>query len=308
VLSSYRSMKVLSAVIILSANLCLAQTHYFTTTYAGTLPPIANRVALKQYLDYPCVVAYDAHGNLYYANFAQIWRLNPDGTDTLIAGTAPGAKGGNSGLATDATFNSIRTMAFDPQGDLYVADGGYGFWKITPDQKIVLLPGPTDGYGNSVFELGTFTLAIDGSGNLYAAGYGTGTVMKYSTATQKWTSFAQLSNLDTINALAASASKLFVLDNANYGRVMQVDLQTATVSTAYTTAPNPVFLWALAVGPDGTVYAASEDVIYAGDSQSGAMQPVWGSPARGKIRATAVRPHRQPWLSRARLMHRVRWP
>jgi hypothetical protein len=162
------TMKALSAAIILSAYLCVAQTHYFTTTYAGTVPALANPVALKQYLDDPCVVAYDAHGSLYYANFAQIWRLNPDGTDTLIAGTAPGAKGGNSGLATDATFNSIRTMAFDPQGDLYVADGG--FWKITPDQKIASFPGPTDGYGNSLFELGTFTLAIDASGNLYASG------------------------------------------------------------------------------------------------------------------------------------------
>jgi hypothetical protein len=84
-----RPMRAFSTAILLSANLCLAQTHYFTTTYAGTVPPLANPVALKQYLDYPSAVAYDAHGNLYYANYTQIWRLNPNGTDTLIAGGLP---------------------------------------------------------------------------------------------------------------------------------------------------------------------------------------------------------------------------
>jgi hypothetical protein len=264
---------------ILSANLCLAQTHYFTTTYAGTVPPIANPVALKQYLDAPIAVAYDAHGNLYYANYAQIWRLNPNGTDTLIAGTAPGVKGGNSGLATDATFFEIRAMAFDAQGNLYIAD--YGFWKMTPDGKIASFAGPTNAYFNSLFEQGTFTLAIDASGNLYAAGFDSGAIMKYSTATEKWTSFALLSSFDIVNALAVSGTKLYVLDNANFGNVMQVDLQTGAVSTAFTTYPNSVFLWALASGPDGAVYAASVNVIYTGNPQSGALVPIAGAMTGG---------------------------
>jgi hypothetical protein len=191
---------------ILSANLCFGETHYFTTTYAGTVPPIANPVALKQYLDAPIAVAYDAHGNLYYANYAQIWRLNPKGTDTLIAGTTPGVKGGNSGLATDATFFEIRAMAFDAQGNLYIAD--YGFWKMTPDGKIASFAGPTNAYFNSLFEQGTFTLAIDASGNLYAAGFDSGAIMKYSTATEKWTSFALLSSFDIVNALAVSGHEV----------------------------------------------------------------------------------------------------
>ena len=68
-------MRALSNVIILSANVCLAQTHFFTTAYAGTVPPLANPVALKQYLDYPSAVAYDPHGNLYYANYTQALQL-----------------------------------------------------------------------------------------------------------------------------------------------------------------------------------------------------------------------------------------
>lgn len=272
-------MRTLSAVMILSANLCFGETHYFTTTYAGTVPPIANPVALKQYLDAPIAVAYDAHGNLYYANYAQIWRLNPKGTDTLIAGTTPGVKGGNSGLATDATFFEIRAMAFDAQGNLYIAD--YGFWKMTPDGKIASFAGPTNAYFNSLFEQGTFTLAIDASGNLYAAGFDSGAIMKYSTATEKWTSFALLSSFDIVNALAVSGTKLYVLDNANFGNVMQVDLQTGAVSTAFTTYPNSVFLWALASGPDGAVYAASVNVIYTGNPQSGALVPIAGAMTGG---------------------------
>ncbi len=268
-------MRALSTLVILSTSLCVAQSHYFTTTYAGTVPPLANPVALKQYLDYPCAVTYDAHGNLYYANFTQVWRLNPDGTDTLIAGTAPGVKSGNSGLATDATFSQIRAMAFDPQGDLYIADGG--FWKMTPDQKIVPFSGPTDAFGNSLFDLGSFSLAIDAAGNLYAAGFGSGRVMKYSPATQKWTFFALLSSFDTVYSLAASGSKLYMLDSSNYGNVMQVDLQSGVVSTAFTTAPSLVFLWALASGPDGMIYAATVDVIYAGNPQSAALVPIAGT-------------------------------
>lgn len=270
--------------ITLTGTLCAAQIHYFTTTYAGTVPPLANPVALKQYLDSPSAVAYDPHGNLFYANYTQIWRLNPDGTDTLIAGAAPiagtvgGAQGGSGGLAINATFSEIRAMAFDPQGNLYIADGG--IWKMTPDQKISLLLNQSN-YAYFDFELGTFALAIDAAGNLYVSGFDSGGIMKYSPATQKWTSFAQAASFDVVNSLAVSGSKLYVLDTANYGSVMQVDLQTGAVSTAFTTAPNPVSLWALASGPDGTIYAASVDVIYTGNSQSGALLPIAGTAQGG---------------------------
>jgi uncharacterized protein (TIGR03437 family) len=266
--------------VALTGTLCAAQTHYFVTTIAGSVPPLANPVALKQYLDYPSAVTYDAHGNLYYANYAQIWRLNPDGTDTLIAGTAPiagtvgGATAGSGGLAINATFSQIRAMAFDPRGNLYIADGG--IWIMTPDQKISLLLNQSN-YAYFDFELGTFALAIDTAGNLYVSGFDSGGIMKYSPATQKWTSFAQAASFDIVNSLAVSGSKLYVLDTANYGSVMQVDLQTGAVSTAFTTAPNPVSLWALASGPDGKIYAASVNVIYAGNSQSGALLPIAGT-------------------------------
>jgi uncharacterized protein (TIGR03437 family) len=267
-------MRALFTAIVLSANLCLAQTHYFTTIYAGTVPPLANPVALKQYLDYPCAVTYDAHGNLYYSNNTQVWRLNPDGTDTLIAGQPfPPAGvpviGPNNGLAINAMFDGISALAFDSQGNLYIVGGG--IWKVTPDQKISpLLP-----KNNSVFPAGLTAFAIDPSGNLYASGglEQSSTVMKYSAESRSWTNFATNSNYETASLAAAGSSLYLSYYSSGVSNVLKVDLQTGAITTAF----QSVGVGALAVGPDGTVYSATTSTILKGNPQTGVVQPFAGT-------------------------------
>ena len=141
-----------------------------------TVPPLANPVALKQYLDYPSAAAYDPHSK------DNSWR-----------------NGRHQRASHRRYFSEIR-LPFDPQGNLSIADGA--FWKITPDDEIVSFAS----YGNSLFEMGTFSLAIGASGNLFSAGLDSGTVMKSSTASQKWNSFVLVSPLDIVYSLAVSGS------------------------------------------------------------------------------------------------------
>ncbi len=254
--------------ILLSGILATAQTQYFTTTYAGSVPPLANPVALKQYLDAPQAVAYDAHGNLYYANDTQIWRLNPDGTDILIAGksTTSGTSSAGNGLATDATFTGITQMAFDPQGNLWIADSG--IFRMTPDQKIALiLP-----QKNIYFPVGGIAFSIDAAGDLYAAGFNQPAIMKYAVANQTWSVAAPIPN-GFVYAMAISGSILY-FDATTSMNTLQLDLQTGQITTAFQSGGD------MAVGPDGTIYFAQDSQIFRAQP-GGALQPFAGTGVLG---------------------------
>jgi hypothetical protein len=115
---------------------------YFTATAAGWVPPLANPIALKQCLDGVTAVAYDANGNLYYSDGAQVWRLNADGSDTLIAGI-PAASAttvaGDGGSALQASIPAITGLGFDSAGNLYIAESAplgspQVIRKVTPQQ------------------------------------------------------------------------------------------------------------------------------------------------------------------------------
>ncbi len=156
------------------SNTSAAPPHYFATTAAGLIPPLVSPIAAKQYIDTPTAVAYDAHGNLYYANLTQIWRLNADGTDTLIAGTAGATAGtGDGGPAVAAGIPSISALAFDAQQNLYIASNG-GVRKVTTDQKISTVIGSQQPYEVD-------GMALDAAGNIYVSDDFAAVVAKLST-------------------------------------------------------------------------------------------------------------------------------
>jgi len=77
----------------------------------------------------------DSAGNVYIAAFQTVFRITPGGAISLLAGAAvntclgpfisgaPLATGSVlDGVATDARFKSIRAIAADPVGNIYVAD------------------------------------------------------------------------------------------------------------------------------------------------------------------------------------------
>ncbi len=74
----------------------------------------------------PTGLAYDATGNLYFAdaNRHQVFEATLAGTLVTIAGTGTQGYAGDNGPATAAQLNSPQAIAIGPDGTLYIADTG----------------------------------------------------------------------------------------------------------------------------------------------------------------------------------------
>jgi sugar lactone lactonase YvrE len=73
----------------------------------------------------PRGMALDAAGNVYIADDDnhRVRRIDPNGVITTIAGTGVAGYNGDGIPATQAQLNNPRTLALDPAGFLYIADG-----------------------------------------------------------------------------------------------------------------------------------------------------------------------------------------
>lgn len=116
-------------------------------------------------------------GHLYIGSFASVWSLDL-GTDTihLLAG-ASGATGfgGDGGSAYSAAVNQPEGLAFDSQGNLFLADAGNNRVREIASGAITTVAGGYIGDGHKGTDasldfasLGNH-ITFDGSGNLYIA-------------------------------------------------------------------------------------------------------------------------------------------
>jgi sugar lactone lactonase YvrE len=73
---------------------------------------------------YPAAIAVDKNSNLYIAdqNDYKIRKVAPDGTISHVAGTGQMGDSGDGGPAASAAIGLITGLAFDPMGNLYLAD------------------------------------------------------------------------------------------------------------------------------------------------------------------------------------------
>ncbi|HTR36674.1 MAG TPA: hypothetical protein VMH80_12270 [Bryobacteraceae bacterium] len=235
-------------------SLRAAPPKYFVTTLAGMVPPLANPIATKQYLDDPSAVAYDPKGDLYYATQTQIWRLNADGTDTPIAGGGKSRSTTAGGNPFDVAFTAISSIVFDSQGDLFVVDGD--IFKLTSEGEISLLVSNIRSY----FQFGAYVVAVDGSDNLYAIGYTSNKVLRYQAATSNFVTVAQLADPnDGFFGLAASGHTLYLLRGASFAEMLRFDLESDGFLTSI---PTPTNVFAVAAGANGSIYVASNDMIF----------------------------------------------
>ncbi|MGC9382614.1 hypothetical protein [Streptomyces sp. MH13] len=110
---------------------------------------------------HPEDVAVASDGSLFIAAYSghQVWKVAPDGMLSLVAGDGGEGSGGDNGDATKAQLHLPGGLAFDAEGNLYIADTDR-VRKVSPDGKITLV---ADGLR---WPRG---LACDGAGNLYIA-------------------------------------------------------------------------------------------------------------------------------------------
>lgn len=133
---------------------------------------------------YPTGVAVDGSGNLYIADNQHIRKVTVDGIITTIAGTGSSGYSGDNGPATSAQVNIPHSIAVDGNGNLFIADTyNNRIRKVSTDGTITTVAGSgaigfgLGGYGGdngpaTSAQLNLpYSVAVDGSGNLYIADY-----------------------------------------------------------------------------------------------------------------------------------------
>ena len=151
-------------------------------TIAGSAPGFSgdNGPAVLAKLSSPAGMVFDSHGDLYIAdtNNHRIRRIDAaTRMISTIAGTGTATYGGDHGPATAAALSRPSQLAFDRQGNLYIADTGNNRVRmISTDGTIVTVAG--NGILGDVGDRGHATaaqliqpvgIAIDPAGNLYIA-------------------------------------------------------------------------------------------------------------------------------------------
>ena len=108
--------------------------------FGGDGGPAANAE-----LSVPSAVAVDSAGNVYIADTGnnRVRVVTTDGNINTIAGTGDASYNGDTGAALTIALSGPNGLAFDGQGDLFVADSGNNrVRELTPAQIITQSPPP----------------------------------------------------------------------------------------------------------------------------------------------------------------------
>ncbi len=129
-------------------------------------------------LNTPAGLTADASGNIYFADLSNgvVRKISTSGIITTVAGGGSSYPG-DGAAATTAFFSSVVGVAVDGSGNLYIADFGHNrVRKVDASGTITTVAGTGtsgssgDGSAATAAQLnGPYSVATDGTGNLYIA-------------------------------------------------------------------------------------------------------------------------------------------
>lgn len=138
-------------------------------------------------------------GSIYYSAYAQnmIYRLNDDGTETLIAGTGKTSPVVDNVPALEATLRGPSGLVFDTAGNLYIAEKGASrIRRLGADGTMTTVAGTSGStYGENVpgtsgQVINPEQLALDSEGKLYASSSNSSRIRVLDTRTGLLSTFA----------------------------------------------------------------------------------------------------------------------
>ncbi len=166
-----------------------------------------------------------ADGTVYAADGdgCRVWRVGPDGSASVAAGTGTPGFSGDGGPAVKAQLNAPSGLALGPDGELYIADARNGrIRRVGPDGIITTIAGggdadPGDGGPATAAVLAPYVapkrddvcglvgLAVGPNGDLYVADVGHGSVRRIAPA------FGGISDSEIL-ILSENGKELYVFD------------------------------------------------------------------------------------------------
>ena len=183
-------MKKLSAIILLFALAVSAPAQDAVTTLAGQplVSGAANGAGTNALFSDPAAIVTDTTGNFFVADSQNhaIRKVTTNGVVTTFAGQL-GVSGTADGTGTGAQFNAPSGLAFDANGNLFVADTGNStIRKITPSGAVSTFAGiaGSSGYADGAAGSAQFSaplgIAVATNGTVFVADSGNHCIRRIS--------------------------------------------------------------------------------------------------------------------------------
>jgi len=144
-------------------------------------------------LSIPSRIAIDSGGNYFISagGLDRVFKVDPSGILTVVAGVGFRGFGGDGGPATTALLNTPSGVAMDGAGNLFIADRvNNRIRKVTAPTGIITTVAGTGGAGffgdgglATSARLNPDGVAVDGAGNLYIADRGNNRIRKVTAST-----------------------------------------------------------------------------------------------------------------------------
>jgi sugar lactone lactonase YvrE len=166
--------------------------------------------------NYPTSVAIDVSGNIYVADQLNnmIRKITSDGNVSTFAGNVN--SGSTDAKGTNARFTQPYGIAFNRNGDLFVADTyNNKLRKVARDGTVTTVAGSgAPGHDNGEAINATLnlpkSLAIDGGGDIYITEEGNNTVRKITAADNKVSDFANGPFIKPVGITLDNSSNVYV--------------------------------------------------------------------------------------------------